>query len=209
MFKYLPPDTVTYGSQKLKFKGMDMLFGQINEFIIRYIGGYSVPTEYPLNGENTGSGMLMANEEKPDVYVCILNYYDVSTSLIFNTPAFYPLLLPAYHYLIPGSNQKVGESLILSSGLFSPVEIRQINRVASKVNAILKSYFDRREKKLIEILIRFRIQKDKLAIIPEFNPLTIKLLDPLNPDLLNFAYTKSLNFKKYSNFVLEAINHND
>ncbi|NUN07975.1 MAG: hypothetical protein HUU54_02245 [Ignavibacteriaceae bacterium] len=209
MFKYLPPDSVVYHSQKLKFKGLDKVFQQINELVSKYIAGFSINPDSAGNIENLLSGTSISLKDRPNLYVCVQNNHNEKTSGIFHTGRYSPFLVPVYDYLIEGTGDKISENLLFASGLFSPGEIRQLNRVTSKVNVILKSFFERREILLVEWMLKFRIQGQKIQMIPEFNPLTLKLLNPGSPDLLNFAYTKSLNFKKYSFFILEAIYHND
>lgn len=209
MFKYLPPDSVVYHSQKLKFKGLDKVFQQINELVAKYISGFSINPDSAANIENLLPGVSESNKDRPHLYVCVQNNHNEMTSGIFNTEKYSPFLIPVYEYLIEGTGNKIGENLLLASGLITPGEIRQLNRVASKVNVILKSFFERRDLLLVEWMLKFRIQGQKIQMIPEFNPITLKLLNPGSPDLLNFAYNKSLNFKKYSLFILEAIYHND
>jgi phosphoribosylaminoimidazole-succinocarboxamide synthase len=62
-------------------------------------------------------------------------------------------------------------------GLATPEELKLINRMASKVNVVLKSFFERRNLKLVDFTLEFGRQSGKILLGDEISPDTCRLWD--------------------------------
>ena len=62
-------------------------------------------------------------------------------------------------------------------GYAKPEEMQALNKIARKVNAVLKSFFDRREFRLINFKLEFGRYQDKIFLSDEISPDTFSLID--------------------------------
>ncbi len=208
MIKYTAENSVTFYKKRLKFKGLNSLFSAINDSLSRYLSEFSFAFEYPAAPEASDNGNPPA-AAGTNLYVIIKNNHDTATAGMFNAQLYSSFAVPVYEYLIEGIENRLSENYLIACDLVTISDIKQINRIASRANAVLKSFFERRKTLLTEIHVKFLIEGKKISVQQEFNPLTIRLLDINRPDLLEFAYNNSPNLKKYSNFILEVIKNYD
>ena len=71
----------------------------------------------------------------------------------------------------------INEHHALALGYAEPEEMRTIGRLASKINAILKSYFERRGFLLVGFKIEFGKQEDRIYVGDEISIDTCRLWD--------------------------------
>jgi len=62
-------------------------------------------------------------------------------------------------------------------GYATPDETKAINRIASKVNAILKSFFDRRNLVLVDFKLEFGKRGGEIFLADEISPDTCRIWD--------------------------------
>jgi len=79
-------------------------------------------------------------------------------------------------------NDELGDPMIndyhaLSLGIAKPEEIKQMFRMTAKINAILKSYFDRRGLVLVDFKLEFGRDLGNLILADEISPDTCRIWD--------------------------------
>lgn len=87
------------------------------------------------------------------------------------------LALPVFefHYGC-GKESMISESHLLAFNLCNPEDMKLITRICSKINAVLKSFFDRRNETLAEVCCHFGKLEDKVFLVGDFSPASIKIL---------------------------------
>ena len=197
----------TSKNNKLAVKNLAEKSVSIGTFFFEYINGYNIPCSF-IKKESSKSISFIRTDEIP-IKIKIINSADSRTAKIFSIKIGSNLQLPIieYHH----GNQKetlISESHIISFNLCNYEELKIINRLCSKVNAIVKSFFERRNINLLELTCMFGKFEDKILLIGDFSPLSIKIDDIINVEKLPDPYkleTASL-MNKYSIFLAKLIN---
>ena len=170
--------TALDGKKKTKVKDKGALNNQISSYLFEYLEGYHIPTHFvqqisdcemlvkrleviPINViiRNTAAGTLSTHygmKEGIDLPHPILEHYLKSNH-------FPPPLLNEYHILV--------------MGLATPEELKLINRMASKVNVVLKSFFERRGLRLVDFTLEFGRHNGQILLGDEISPDTCRLWD--------------------------------
>ncbi len=80
-----------------------------------------------------------------------------------------------------------------------------INRLCSKINAIVKSFFERRNVSLLELTCRFGKFEGKIYLIDDFSPMSIKIVSGKKEEKLPDPYKieSAAQMNKYSDYLLK------
>ena len=99
----------------------------------------------------------------------VVDLTDLYLSEIGKTEVLQPLKVPG-HYVITGdaTGKVVSDSILYSLGLSSPGEFRAAAKLAYKLNAVLRSFFERRGCELVSVLVSFVIHEEKVMIDGRF-----------------------------------------
>lgn len=138
------------------------------------------------------------------LYVRALNYSEKTLSKIFSYPVYEKLPAPIFEiYHVKDPKFTLNEYHLLSFKLLSLDDSRQIYKLSSKINAILKSYFERRDYDLVELYLEFGKYNNQitLATVFQFNSFVLKpisnspelIFDNQHPSKLKQVF---LNFQK-------------
>ena len=150
----------------------------ISTVLFQYLESYNVPTH--LIKRIGPREQLVKNVEIIQVEVVMRNY--ATGSLVKRLPfedgkqLVYPIMELSL------KNDELGDPLIneyhaYALNLCQPEDIRAMLRMTSKVNAILKSYFERRDLILVDFKLEFgRLGKD-LIVADEISPDTCRIWD--------------------------------
>ncbi|HEX2867881.1 MAG TPA: phosphoribosylaminoimidazolesuccinocarboxamide synthase [Ignavibacteriales bacterium] len=198
-------DTVRLTSRteaKIKDLGEKHLF--INSFFLDYLNAYNVPTGYKKVEEST---LILQNYSSYPFTITISNIIDRRTSRLFDKPEGTFLILPVFEFRIGG--QDIRDNLITESHLISldilPIEeLKVIKRICTKVNAVLKSYFERRNSFLSEVTCYFGKDEEKIFIVDDFTPVSLKVLslDPGQKNINPYKIKTPADYKEYVEFIL-------
>lgn len=194
-------------SEKIKSENLGADFAKINISILDYLKKYHIPVaSVKLVDENT---IKYLKYTKINFSIRILNYIDKRTAKIFNKKENEILDLPVFEYYYgSGRNNLVSESHLISFNLINFDNLKIINRICSKVNAVLKSYFERRGEFLGEVMCSFGEHGNKIYLVNDFTPVSLKILN-LNKDnnsIDPYKLETPSNVKKYTDFILNLIN---
>jgi phosphoribosylaminoimidazole-succinocarboxamide synthase len=171
---------VDLSDNKIKSKNLGEKFASINSFFLDYLKEYHIPSSF-LKLENK-THLRYLNHNKYPFSVRILNIIDKRTSRIFHKKEFENLPLPLFelHYGI-GKDTLISESHLISFDLCNVEDYKIINRICSKINAVMKSFFERRNSLLAEVSCHFGKLEDKIYLVDDFTPASLKVI-PLNKD---------------------------
>lgn len=173
-------DYYSNGNDKIKCKNLGEKFASINSYFLEFLREYHIPGAFlKLEGKNS---LLLQKHEKFPFSVRILNIIDKRTSKIFDKKEFDSLMLPIFEFHHGnGKDSLISESHLIAFDLCNIEEIKIINRICSKINAVLKSFFERRNFLLAEVTCYFGKNEDKIFLIDDFTPPSLKVI-PINKD---------------------------
>jgi len=169
---------VDLSNNKIKSKNLGEKFASINSFFLDYLKEYHIPSSFcKLDNKNH---LKFLKHNKYPFSIRILNITDKRTSRIFHKKEYENLLLPIFelHYG-NGKDTLISESHLITFDLCSIEDIKVINRICSKINAVLKSFFERRSSLLAEVTCHFGKLEDKIYLVDDFTPASLKVV-PLN-----------------------------
>jgi phosphoribosylaminoimidazole-succinocarboxamide synthase len=167
-------------NNKIKSKNLGEKFAYINAYFLDYLKEYHIPTSfYKLENKTQ---LKYHKHDKFPFSVRILNIIDRRNSRIFHKKEYENLLLPIFelHYG-SGKDTLISESHLITFDLCNIEDTKIINRICSKINAVLKSFFERRNSLLAEVTCHFGKSEDKIYLEDDFTPASLKVI-PINKD---------------------------
>jgi phosphoribosylaminoimidazole-succinocarboxamide synthase len=177
--------------RKRKISGRSESNNAISAFLMEFLESYHVPTHFVkrLNSHQ----MLVHRLEMIPIKVLIRNIATGKFGQRFKFKDGAVLDYPIIElYLKSGSNDEpfVNEHHLYALHYTTPPEMRTIERMASKINALLKSFFQRRNFHLVELSLEFGRNKGKLLVGDEISCETFIIWDTTtnekyDPDYLN------------------------
>ena len=198
---------ITQKKKKVTSKNLGEKTALLNSYFFDYFKGYNIPCAFIKKGDKKKLQFLKF-EEFP-FHIKIINSADARTAKIFSIKAGSSLQLPIleYHY---GDlkDSVITESHIISFDLCSYDDLKLINRLCSKINVIVKSFFERRNLLLLELTCIFGKFEGKTYLVDDFSPLSIKVSSNISEDKLPDPYKieTAAQMNKYSNFLLKLTN---
>lgn len=194
---------VTEDYKKIKVKDLASKFASINAFFFDYLKEYHIPVLF-LKTQN-GSSLKFIKHERFPFFIKILNTIDKRTAKIFGKKEGEQLNLPVFEIHHPdGKDSLVTESHLITFDICTNEELRLMNRICSKVNAVLKFFFERRNVLLSEIICRFGKSENKIYLVDDFTPTSIKII-PQNTDgkwVDPYNLNTSADIRKYTDYIL-------
>lgn len=162
------------GEKKIKSKDLGIKFASINSFFFDYLKEYHIPSGF-IKTKNKRSLKFIKHERFPFM-VKILNIIDKRTAKIFGEKEGAHLQLPIFEYHYGNDKQSlVSESHLISFNLCTFEELRLMVRICSKINAVLKSFFERRSMVLAEVCCIFGKSNNKIFLVDDFTPKSLKI----------------------------------
>lgn len=161
--------------KKVKVKDIGKKVALTNAFFFDYLKEYHIPTIF-LRKDGDTSLKFSVSQEFP-FRIKILNSADKRNSKIFGMKEGTELNLPVFefHYGC-GKESIISESHLIAFDLCNPEDMKLITRICSKINAVLKSFFERRNETLAEVCCHFGKHEDKVFLIGDFSPASLKIL---------------------------------
>ncbi len=165
-------------------------FALIEAFFLEYLKGYEIATIFKKQSD--GFQFFEDHEELP-ICLKIFNHVSEESAQHFGRKIFEELPVPYYQYYFGEKLLPVSESQLWAYDILSPEDSKALIRRAFKVNILLKSFFERRNARLMEFKSYFGKKDEALFFIGECSPLSLKV--KLNSEV-NFE--NILNFKNSS-----------
>jgi phosphoribosylaminoimidazole-succinocarboxamide synthase len=197
---------ITSKNKKVSAKSFGEKSALLNSFFLEFLKGYNIPSAFVKKANSRSLQFLKFTEFTFSVK--ILNSADVRTAKIFSIKPGSPLELPIQEYHFGDSKDSViTESHIISFNLCSYDELKIINRLCSKINAIVKSFFERRNVSLVELTCLFGKFDGKIYLIGDFSSLSIKVgTQNLDVKLDPYKIETFAHMKKYTDYLIKLTN---
>jgi len=164
--------------QNQKMRSFDILRNRISSYLFEYLDGFHIPNHFVSKASETE--MIVKKTEIIPFYVKLYNVADGTLLKRFNFKENVSVEFPILeHYYSNGTkaNAWVNEYHVYALSLATPIEFKQINRIATKVNAVLRGLCDRRGLMLTDLHLEFGRYKGQILLIDELSPLTCHFLD--------------------------------
>jgi len=166
------------GEKKGTLSGKKELDNQISAHLFGFLDSYHVPTHFIKVVSETE--ILVKNLEMIPFNVVVRNFAGGEIVEKLNIERGRSLKSPILEYSIKNGEN---EDIMISSwhavalGYVDNEQIRFIERMSSKINALFKSFFMRRQLKLIDFELRYGKSKNKILLAGVLSLDTIKLMD--------------------------------
>lgn len=166
------------GRLKAPFKGKGEVCARFSEAVFRYLESYNIGHHFlSLSGE---ARMKVRRLEMLPLTVRVRNLAAGDLVELFSVQEGQTLDVPVVEmeYKRPGEAPvPVNASHCLAFHLASEDELRGVDRMASKINAVLRSFFDRRDIQLVDVELEFGRHQGQLLLGDEISPDTCRLWD--------------------------------
>lgn len=154
------------------------LANDISSYLFQYLSGFRIPTHFM--DKVSGSEMLVKQLAMIPMFVRVHNVAAGEFAKKFGMKEATELTIPIieHYYKNPElGNPMTNEFHLYSLGIVTPDQLRTINRIASKTNVVLRSFFERRELKLLSIDLEFGLSGEQVMIGDEISPRTCRFAD--------------------------------
>ncbi len=200
------PDFYNSNGKKVKVKNLGEKFASINSFFFDYLKEYHIPAGFvKAHDKNT---LKFVKHNRFPFSIKILNVIDKRTAKIFSQKEGDLLSFPVFeiHY---GNNKDslISENHVITFDLCSNDDLKIINRICSKVNAVLKSFFERRGYLLAEATCGFGKFEEKIFLVDDFTPHSLKII-PLNKDgkeINPYKFNTSAEIRHYTDHLFNMM----
>ncbi len=164
--------------QKKRIGDRGSINNEISSYLFEYLEGFHLPTHFIRKTSSTE--MAVKNTEPIAMEFMIRNSVSNQFAKRFGLKEGQDLPTPVielYYVQDEFHRSMLNEFHVYALSIASPDELRIMNRIASKANAVLRSLFERRGLKLVEFTLRFGRYKGQLIICDEISPETFKVWD--------------------------------
>ncbi|MGO9480212.1 MAG: phosphoribosylaminoimidazolesuccinocarboxamide synthase [Candidatus Kryptoniota bacterium] len=194
------------GKKVFKIKSRPKIALELQAFIFAFLETYQIPTHF---FSQNGGELFVKRLNIIPVEVTVRNFASQSFARRFKH--FKPkqqLEFPIFEYLL---RDEAGEFLVTDTHMYAlqlltPDEFRTINRLASKIDAVMKSFLERRGLTLIDITMKFGRYKGVIMLGDEISPENITAIDNATGEEISVASARdSREASKYYQFVYDRI----
>lgn len=148
----------------------------VSGYLFEYLESYNVPTHFVRRID--GKSFLAKKMDMIPIVVSVHNFAagDLVTrfGLEDGKRLEYPVV-EMYYKTAKGESPMISEYHAYALGLCDRKEMTSILRIATKVNAVLKSFFDRRKLKLFSFQLEFGRQQNQILLADEVSFSTMDL----------------------------------
>jgi phosphoribosylaminoimidazole-succinocarboxamide synthase len=158
--------------------GDGQIRNEISSYLFEYLGGFHIPSHFV--DKLSPTEMLVRKSDLLPVTVCVWNAghpllssrYGLADNGMFEFPVI-------EHYFLRSDGVKtlVNDYVLAALAVVSPEEFKQINRIASKTNAVLRALAERRHLMLHSAELHFGRINGQIILTDEVSPLTCRFVD--------------------------------
>ena len=198
---------ITKQNKKATSKELGNKVASINSYFLEYLKEYNIPNAYVKKIEK--NSLVFLNFDEFAFKVKVFNVADKRIAKIFSIKSGSLLDLPIFEYHFGDSSDSlITESHLISFNLCTYDEIKLMNRICSKVNAIMRSFFERRNHQLIELTCGFGKFEGKILLIDHFSPFSLKIIENITGSNLPDPHKIETNaeIKKYADHLMQLTN---
>ncbi len=154
-----------------------VLRNSISSYLFEYVEEFRIATHFV--GKISGTEMSVKKTDPIPIAVKVLNVDDGTLLSRFGLKG--SLEFPVIEHFSSPGNAWVNDYHVYALGLATPEEFKQINRLAAKVNAVIRGLCDRRKLSLADIRLHFGRFKGQVLLCDELSPFTCTFIDMKNP----------------------------
>jgi phosphoribosylaminoimidazole-succinocarboxamide synthase len=157
---------------------INRLRNEISAYLFEYIAGFHIPTHFV--SRHSPTSMVVKRLTMMPVIARLYNTAGGTLVKRFGVKEGTILEVPVIeHYYKSGRRapSMVNEYHIAAFDIATPDEFRQMNRLASKVNAVLRGLCDRRQLFVADLQLVFGRFRDQLHLGDELSPFTCHFVD--------------------------------
>jgi len=165
-------------SRKTSFAGKGEINCGVSSFLFQYLENYHVPTHFVER--QSPVEMAVRRVDMFDIKAIVYNVATGEFARRFRLDDGRPLDYPVVEYFLKDpalNNPMVNESHAVALGYARSDDLRTMQRIATKTNAVLKSLFERRGLLLVEFELEFGDAGDHLCIGDELTADTLRVWD--------------------------------
>ncbi len=166
------------GQKKGKIEGKGAINNQISSHLFKYLESHHVATHFDRSVSPTE--MLVKKVEIIPIEVVVRNVVSGRMVTLYGWKEGEELKCPVVEYYLKDnslSDPMINESHVMAFELAEAEEVKALNRIARKVNVILRPFFDRRELLLVDFKLEFGRHKNYLLVTDEISPDTCRIWD--------------------------------
>ncbi|MBI5216841.1 MAG: hypothetical protein HY960_13900 [Ignavibacteriae bacterium] len=168
----------TNGKRTTKKKVMSALRSSISGYLFEHLDGFHIPTHYVKRLSETE--IMVRKLDMIPIHVRVYNYCVGSIPERFGLKEGAQLDFPIFEYYYHSPNGQatwVNEHHLYAMGIATPDECKQINRLSSKINAVLRALCLRRKLSLVELQLEFGRFKGQIYLGDDLSPRTCRFGD--------------------------------
>ncbi len=184
------PELGVDGKKVFKIKDRPKIAAELQAFIFAYLETYQIPTHF---FSQNGSELLIKRLNVIPVEVTVRNLASQSFAKRFkHFKGRHRLDFPIFEYLL---KDETGEHFVNDTHLYAlqlvmPDEFRTMNRLASKIDAVMKSFMERRGFTLVDITMKFGKYKGVIMLGDEISPENITVIDNSTGEEISIASSR-------------------
>lgn len=195
-------DAVVFeGSKSEMIKGKGVINKDVSVYIFGYLEGFNVPTHFLK--DLGGREMLVRRLEMIPAEVVMRNIAAGNLCERYGLEQGKELSSPIIEFYLKNNERNdpmINQTHLVAFQFATLDEVHIIERLTSKVNAVLKSFFMRRNLKLVDFKLEYGRYKNKILLGDEVSLDTIRLSDvssETEPDKINFRFVQVANDLAY------------
>ncbi|MGP8330195.1 MAG: phosphoribosylaminoimidazolesuccinocarboxamide synthase [Methanosarcinaceae archaeon] len=158
--------------------GIGRFHTRLTSYLYDFLSGYHIPTHF-IRATSDVEILVKPTTLLPFTIV-ISNYSNSSLQRRYGVASGRKFSHPVIEYFLRDTEQNeqlINASHVVAFGFLSPDESRLVQRLSSKINAVLKSLLFRRDLKLLEFQLDFGLHKNKLILCNEFTMNSCKIMN--------------------------------
>ena len=166
------------GEKAVKIKGKGIINNQISAHLFKFLDSYNIPSHFI--DQPSSREMVVKKLKMIPIEVIIRNVASGEMAKKFGIEEGKELECPIIEYYLKDEERQdpmINEDHIVAFGHATTEELKEIHRLSSKANAILKDFFRRRDLKLIDFTLEFGRYDRRIYVGDEISPETCRFVD--------------------------------
>ncbi|MDZ7319000.1 MAG: phosphoribosylaminoimidazolesuccinocarboxamide synthase [candidate division KSB1 bacterium] len=168
------------GTKAAAVKGRGSIDKDLSAYLFDYLEGFHIPTHLIKN--LNARDLLVRRLEMIPMKVMMYNMIAGNLDERYGIDASKELNCPVMEFYLKDEKRNdpmINQSHVIAFNLATADEVHMIERLTSKINAILKSFFLRRKLLLVHFTVEFGRYKNKIVLGDEISPATCYLWDAM------------------------------
>jgi len=187
LVQHFKDDLTAFNGQKTgSFKGKGAINCAISTHLFNYLESHHIPTH--LIEKSNETDMMVRKLDMVPVEFVVRNIAAGSLVKRYNLKEGLELsstVLEYYYKKDELNDPMMAESLIIALDMATPEQVRTMNRIATKINALLRSYFERRNLLLVDFKLEFGKFDEDVVLADEISPDSMRVWDKTTKEKLD------------------------